>query len=260
MKNILIAVGVGALLASCATAPQQNDRLNQARADVQALSQDPLAQQAASKDLESARGHLQEADAAFAQKKPATEVDHLAYLAQREAEAGEARVQEARSRQEVARADEQRNKVLLDARSQEADVAKTKLMATQAELAALQAKHTDRGTVVTLNDVLFDTGQATLKPGADLTIERLAAFMKTNPQARVMIEGYTDSRGSDEYNDALSERRADSVENALVRRGVSSESVKAVGRGKAYPVASNETPEGRQQNRRVEIIFSDAPG
>jgi outer membrane protein OmpA-like peptidoglycan-associated protein len=76
----------------------------------------------------------------------------------------------------------------------------------------------------------------------------------------VVIEGHTDSRGSDEYNDALSERRADAVAAALVRRGVSPDSVTSVGRGKAYPVASNATPEGRQQNRRVEIVFSDASG
>jgi outer membrane protein OmpA-like peptidoglycan-associated protein len=169
-------------------------------------------------------------------------------------------VQEARSRQEVAHAAEQREHVLLDARSQEANAAKAQLATTQAELAALQAKQTERGMVVTLSDVLFDTGQSTLKPGADLTLDRLANFMKSNPQARVVIEGHTDSRGSDEYNDALSERRADAVAAALVRRGVSPDSVTSVGRGKAYPVASNATPEGRQQNRRVEIVFSDASG
>jgi outer membrane protein OmpA-like peptidoglycan-associated protein len=260
MKNYLIAAAVAALVASCASAPQRSDRIDQARAEIQTLSQDPLAQQAAAKDLEAARSRLQEAETALNQNKPPAEVDHLAYLAQRHAEAGEARVQEARSRQEVAHAAEQREHVLLDARSQEANAAKAQLATTQAELAALQAKQTERGMVVTLSDVLFDTGQSTLKPGADLTLDRLANFMKSNPQARVVIEGHTDSRGSDEYNDALSERRADAVAAALVRRGVSPDSVTSVGRGKAYPVASNATPEGRQQNRRVEIVFSDASG
>jgi outer membrane protein OmpA-like peptidoglycan-associated protein len=258
MKSTLIAVAAVALLASCASAPQRSDRLEQARAEIQTLSQDPLTQQAAAKDLEAARSRVQQAEMALAQKRP--EVDHLAYLALRHAETGEARVQEVRAHQEVARAEEQRNRVLLDARSQEADAAKAKLVATQAELAALQAKQTDRGLVVTLGDVLFDTAQSTLKPGAHLTLDRLASFMQSNPQARVMIEGHTDSRGSDEYNDALSERRADAVAAALSRRGVSPDRVKSIGRGKAYPVASNDTPEGRQQNRRVEIIFSDASG
>lgn len=259
-RNILVAAAVATLLAACATAPQRSDRLEQARAEIATLAQDPLTQQAAAKDLEAARSRLQQADTALAAKKPPDEVDHLAYLAQRHAEAGEARVQAARSRQEVAQAQAQRDKVLLQAREQETDAAKAKLAASQAALAALQAKQTDRGMVVTLGDVLFDTGQAVLKPGADLTIDRLATFMKENPQSRVIIEGHTDSVGSDEYNDALSERRADAVASALLRRGVPADSVRAIGRGKAFPVASNATPAGRQQNRRVEIVFSDASG
>jgi outer membrane protein OmpA-like peptidoglycan-associated protein len=260
MKNTLMATAVAALLASCASAPERSDRLEQARTEVQTLSQDPLAQQVASKDLEAARSRLQEAQVALEQKKPAEVVDHLAYLAQRAAQTGEARVQEAHSRQEIARAEEQRNRVLLEARAQETDAAKAKLAASQAELADLKAKQTDRGLIVTLGDVLFDTAQATLKPGADLTLDRLARYMKDNAQARVVIEGHTDSVGSDEYNDALSQRRADAVAAALIRRGVSPDSVRAIGRGKAYPVATNDTAAGRQQNRRVEIIFSDTSG
>lgn len=260
MKNLLVIGAVAAALAGCASAPQRSDRLEAARTEVQTLAQDPLAPQAASKDLEQARQRLQQADTALEQKQPPAVIDHLAYLAQRHAEAGEARVQEARSRQEIARADEQRNRVLLEARAREADVAKAQLAATQAQLAELQAKQTDRGVVVTLGDVLFDSGRATLKPGADLTLDRLATYMSGNPQARVLIEGHTDNRGSDEYNDALSERRADAVAAALMRRGVPADNVKAVGRGKEYPVATNDTQAGRQQNRRVEIIFSDASG
>jgi outer membrane protein OmpA-like peptidoglycan-associated protein len=113
---------------------------------------------------------------------------------------------------------------------------------------------------VTLGDVLFDTGQASLKPGADLVLGRLANFLMNNPQTKIIIEGHTDSRGSDEYNEQLSERRARSVASALVSRGVTNDSFTTVGRGKDFPVASNDTPEGRQQNRRVEIIFSDSAG
>jgi len=131
---------------------------------------------------------------------------------------------------------------------------------TQQELAELKAKQTERGMVVTLSDVLFDTGQATLKPGADLTLDHLAHYLRDNPHTRVLIEGFTDSVGSDSYNEALSQRRADAVAGALVSRGVTEDAVRATGRGKSFPVASNDTAAGRQQNRRVQIVISDTSG
>jgi outer membrane protein OmpA-like peptidoglycan-associated protein len=234
---------------------------------IQSLSQEPLAQEAAGRDLEAARKSLQLAETAHQQKQPPAIVDHLAYIARRHAEAGEARVLEARSRQEVARAEEDRNKILMQARNREtqnaqsqAQTAQAQLASAQQQLADLQAKKTDRGVVVTLGDVLFDTGQATLKPGANLALTRLATFLNANPQTRILIEGHTDSRGSDEYNEVLSERRARAVATELMSRGISADQLQPLGRGKGYPVASNDTPEGRQQNRRVEIVFSDSSG
>jgi OmpA-OmpF porin, OOP family len=91
-------------------------------------------------------------------------------------------------------------------------------------------------------------------------LNRLATFLSANPQTRILIEGHTDSRGSDEYNEVLSERRAKAVATELMSRGISPDQVQTLGRGKSYPVASNDTPEGRQRNRRVEIVFSDTSG
>lgn len=302
MRQVILIGVAAAVLAACATVPQRNDQVEQARAEIDTLAQEPLAQQAAGRDLAAARESLQQAEVAQQHDEAPGIVDHLAYIAMRHAQAGEARVSEARARQEVARAQEDRNKILLDSRTREArnaqaqaqnaqaqaqsaqaqaqsaqadaqnaqaqaDLAKdaalsaqAQLASTQQQLADLQAKKTARGMVVTLGDVLFDTGQATLKPGADRVIGRLAAFLNANPQTKIMIEGHTDSRGSDEYNDALSERRARAVADALSSRGVAQDSLRTLGRGKAYPVASNDTPEGRQQNRRVEIVFSDSAG
>jgi outer membrane protein OmpA-like peptidoglycan-associated protein len=260
MRKVIVVGAVAAVMAACASAPQRSEELEQARAEIQTLSQDPLAQQSAGKDLEAARKALQDADDALRQKKPPAIVDHYAYLAKRHAEAGEARVSEAHSRQEVARAQGDRNKILLESRSREAQNAQAQLANAQQQLADLQAKQTDRGVVVTLGDVLFDTGQATLKPGADLAINRLATYLSANPHTKVLIEGHTDSRGSDAYNEALSERRAHAVAVALESRGIPADQVQPMGRGKGYPVASNDTPEGRQQNRRVEIVFSDESG
>jgi outer membrane protein OmpA-like peptidoglycan-associated protein len=267
MKRVILVGATAIVLAACASAPQRSEQLEKARAQIQTLSQDPLAQQAAGRDLEAARKSLQQAEIALQQKQPLATVDHLAYLARRHAEAGEARVSEAHSRQEVARAQEDRNKILMDARSREAQNAQSQSQSAQAQLASaqqqladLQAKKTDRGMVVTLGDVLFDTGQATLKPGANLALNRLAIFLSANSQTKIIVEGHTDSRGSDEYNEVLSERRARAVATELMSRGISTDQLQTLGRGKGYPVASNDTPEGRQQNRRVEIVFSDASG
>jgi outer membrane protein OmpA-like peptidoglycan-associated protein len=114
--------------------------------------------------------------------------------------------------------------------------------------------------VLTLSDVLFDTGQATLKPGAALALDRLGKFLQENPETKVIIEGHTDSQGSDEFNMDLSNRRAQTVAQAMTTRGIAADRFQPMGRGEAFPVASNDTAAGRQQNRRVEIIFSDPKG
>ena len=267
MNKIIVVTGLAALLAACASAPQRNDQLEQARVEVQNLSADPLAQQAASDDLAAARASLDQADGAFQQKAPPEKVDQLAYLATRHAQAGEARISEARARQEVAKAQHDRDHILIAAREHETQQAKTETAVAQSQLANarqelldLQAKQTNRGLVMTLSDVLFDTGRATLKPGADRDLDRLAKALKDNGNTRVMIEGHTDSVGGDDYNQVLSEKRAESVADALQMRGVPADRYQVKGLGKAFPVASNDTQAGRQQNRRVEIIFSDESG
>jgi len=248
------------VLSGCASAPQRSSELDAARAQVESLAREPLAQQAAPQDLQSARTELAQGEQALQEKRPMTEVDHFAYLARRSAEAGQARVEEIQAKQQLAAAQSDRNAILLAARAREADIVRSQLAATQQRLADLQAKKTDRGMVVTLGDVLFDSGQATLKPGANLVLDRLVTFMAQNPQTKVRIEGHTDSTGSADFNQALSQRRADAVAMALENRGLSSDRVTAIGRGQDFPVASNSSAAGRQQNRRVEIVFSDATG
>jgi outer membrane protein OmpA-like peptidoglycan-associated protein len=274
MKKLLIVGAVTAALAACATAPQRSEQVEQARTEIQTLSQDPLAQQAAGSDLDAARKTLEKAELALQQKQPPAVVDHYAYIAKRHAEAGEARAAEAHSKQEIARANDERNQIVMQARNRDAanaqaaaEAAKNQAAAAQAQLASaqqqladLQAKQTDRGMVVTLGDVLFDTGKATLKPGAMSAINRLANFLSQNSNTKVLVEGHTDSVGSDDYNIGLSERRARAVATELESRGIADSQIQTLGRGKDMPVATNGTPEGRQQNRRVEIVFSDTSG
>jgi outer membrane protein OmpA-like peptidoglycan-associated protein len=260
MNRIIYTATAAALLAACASAPQHSDQLDRARAATLTLSQDPMAQQAAADDLAAARGALQQADAALQQKRPIAEVDHFAYLSERHAQAGEARVAAAQAQAQVNNASLDRSRVLLEARAREAANAKEQLAETQRQLADLQAKQTDRGVVVTMGDVLFDTGRATLKPGAVAVLDRLAAYLQANPQTRLLIEGHTDSTGSEATNEVLSQRRADTVASALIERGVSAQNLRAVGKGESLPVASNDTAAGRQQNRRVEVVLSDHDG
>jgi outer membrane protein OmpA-like peptidoglycan-associated protein len=108
-----------------------------------------------------------------------------------------------------------------------------------------------------LGDALFSSGRADLQPGANGHLGRLVAFLNRYPNRTVIIEGYTDSVGNDDYNRGLSERRAGAVRSYLVDQGVSSARLTASGKGASDPVASNDTASGRQQNRRVEVIISD---
>ncbi|HUA22949.1 MAG TPA: OmpA family protein [Steroidobacteraceae bacterium] len=275
---LMTAVG----LAACATPPQRNDQLEQARMAVQSLEQDPDAQIAAAADLHDARNNLQNADAAFERHESPEHVTYLAYLADREAQTGEEHASAYRANQEIARGNEERNRIVLESRNQEVQQAReaeasqaeqTQLARQQAEqaqaelqkerqdLAALKARQTRRGLELTFaSDVLFDTASATLKPGANLQLNRLADYMRASPRTRILIEGYTDNRGSADYNEELSERRAQAVANALTTEGVDADRVQTVGRGKDFPIATNATPAGRQQNRRVDIVLSDASG
>ena len=143
--------------------------------------------------------------------------------------------------------------VLAQARNQEAEAARSRADSLEQELKDLKAQRTDRGLVLTLGDVLFDTGKSTLKPGAYATIDRLATALREEPTRKVMIEGHTDSDGADDYNMRLSQDRANSVGSYLQSRGVNHQRIVVLGFGESRPIAPNTTPDGKQQNRRVEL-------
>jgi len=150
------------------------------------------------------------------------------------------------------------------AKKLEAEMARIKIEEAMAqrkqlenELRELKAKQTDRGVVLTLGDILFETGKAALMPGAKRTMNIIADFLKKYPKRNILIEGFTDSVGGEKYNLKLSQQRAQSVRAALTIRGIISERIALKGYGERFPVASNRTEAGKQQNRRVEIIILD---
>jgi len=158
---------------------------------------------------------------------------------QAEAEADRLRQEAENQRQEAIRQKEEMRARLLNALNQ-----------------VLETKDTERGLVVNMPDVLFDSGQYTLKPAARERLARISGIIGAYPDLKLQIEGYTDSIGSDEYNQRLSEKRAGSVRDYLVDSGVSINNVMAQGMGKSDPIADNKTAAGRKLNRRVEMIVS----
>ena len=120
----------------------------------------------------------------------------------------------------------------------------------------LETRETARGLIVNLSDVLFDVDKATLKPGAREKLARVAGILGSHPDLKIEIEGHADSTGSEDHNQRLSERRAESVRAYMGQQGIANAVVSAVGFGESRPVATNGTAAGRQQNRRVEIIVT----
>lgn len=152
------------------------------------------------------------------------------------------------------------------AQSAEADAARTEANAARDEAASLRAAmadykmtQTQLGATLVLQDVVFETGKADLKPGAADRLRPLASYLQANNQVQVRIDGHTDAQGGDAYNQQLSEARAGSVRAALVSMGVDGGRIQAIGHGKADPVASNTDAAGRQQNRRVEVTLVGQP-
>lgn len=140
----------------------------------------------------------------------------------------------------------------------DANAARLEMESMRAKLTELQTKETERGLVVTLGDVLFEVDRAAIKPGATRALDQLAEALRSDRDASITIEGHTDSTGSRDYNMDLSTRRVDSVRAYLVTHGVDPGKITARGLGPDYPVASNATEAGRQQNRRVEVIVNSS--
>ena len=278
--KLTAAISLALAMAACASAPQPNLALENARSAVRSAEADPNVATYAALDMHTARSELDAAEAAAAARDEngiaqpaylATQTAHLAQL-KASAKANDARVAAGKAdrdqiqlsarTKEVGSALSARDQAMQKAADADAarDQATQQTAAVQAELDALKAKPTDRGLVLTLGDVLFDTGKADLNPGAARNLDQLVQFLTDHPERRVEIDGYTDNVGTDSFNLDLSQRRADTVRNVLVNRGIDSSRIVSRGYGKDFGVASNVDSGGRQLNRRVEIVIGGVDG
>jgi outer membrane protein OmpA-like peptidoglycan-associated protein len=300
MKRAPVQFVAAALMfiAGCTAVPLANEQaLESARSTYREVAADQEVQLRAPVELALAERALAQAEKSWRDRAPADLVAHQAYLAQQRARIAQNTAQYRKSEATVAVSGEQRNRVLLQAREQEAQNARLQARAAEqraeqsgieaqsraqqfpttasaaqersaaaeltrdlrnlkSQIGGLKSQQTERGWVLTLrNDDLFDSGSSTLKPGARRAMDSLAEFMSRYPEREIAIEGFTDSTGTTEANRRLSESRAAAVKSALVARGIEPSRIDSRGYGPAFPVASNETPTGRQQNRRVEIVI-----
>lgn len=322
-RTLTAAMATALFVAACASGPERLPALEQARSAYSAASSNPQVNQLAAVELERAGAALRDAERAWSDERDQVAVRHLAYLARQRAEIAQQVARARSNEQAIASASTERERVRLEARTREADLAEQRgeaakreaLLAQQrseaarqealqaqrsaerlrqeaeaarqqtteaqrsaaaeaeranveaerakrlqAQLEQLSAKQTPRGYVITLGDILFDVDRAELRSGARRSLERLAEFARDNPERRFEIDGFTDSQGSAEYNMGLSDRRANAVRQALIGLGVPANRIDVKAFGPAFPIASNDTPAGRQLNRRVEVVISDANG
>ena len=276
MKNLRylpMTLIAAAIISGCSATPKNanlteaHDSFNNARTNADISNQ-------ASLELKEASDTLNKADEAFKDDEDEQAVNHLAYIATQQVAIARETAKRKISEIASANATAKRDEVRLAARTAEADAAERQLAAAGAntardqaliaqqeqQLKELNAEKTERGYLITLGDVLFRTNRAQLEPGGLRNVEKLADFLNQYQSYKVLIEGHTDSTGSHNYNQELSDRRAYSVRMALVDRNVGSDRIKTRGYAEEYPVADNDTAANRQLNRRVEIVVSDITG
>jgi outer membrane protein OmpA-like peptidoglycan-associated protein len=278
-KQTLIASGVAiALLSGCSSTPESMSEIDQLRQRYEQLAGSSDAEKHAPVVLNEAERSVDALDRLVDENASDNKIDHQVYLTGRKLDVVEATIALNKANATVANAEVERKDILLNARTREAEQAKAEAARLNAEAQAakdyaelmaarakeleetvdnLTAKETERGLVLSLDNILFEFDKATVKPGAERTLEKVSEFLNEYPDREIIVEGFTDSTGNDDYNLQLSERRAEAVKNALTQYQVTENRVQTKGYGEAYPVASNDTDPGRLQNRRVEIVIAD---
>jgi outer membrane protein OmpA-like peptidoglycan-associated protein len=259
MKTLryLILITVLGLFAGCAAvAPQE---LVDARTAYQQASVGPAAQLAPA-ELHQAQAALVLAEQSFEKDPKSYKTRDLAYVAERKAQLAAASGVMAADKERKADADaafEKKQTELVKQGKEDLSDSEARTAAALAELARLgEVREEERGLVVTLSgNILFRSGESSLMPTANEKLNQMARALLEVGGRNLIVEGYTDSQGSASYNQNLSQRRADTVRNYIVTRGYPSDRIRSIGMGEGSPIADNGSPEGRANNRRVEIVI-----
>lgn len=257
-------VALALLLGACSSTPIEPNLYEQARADYRRASNDARVAQLAPQELAQARLALRQAKNAWDNHAEDEEILRLSHIAKQQVAIADEKVRLKQAEDRYASLSRERDRLLVARRDLEVQRAQQLAQAAQAhsqqleqQLDALHAKDTERGKVLSLDNLVFSTGSAEVSEGGEHRLQQLANILVQNPDQDVMIEGFTDSVGSEASNRALSQRRAEAIRDALVSMGVASSRIDVRGYGEAFPVADNDTAVGRQMNRRVEIVIAD---
>ena len=247
-------------LAGCAGHHNSDQALQQAASDFQTVKEDSNVLRIAPKDVIRAGESLARADRLSSYWGSGDDVEHYAYLSQRYSEIAREHTQQVLNEERAAKLELERQRLQLALREAKLLSVQQQGQWLEEQIISLATTQTDRGLVMTLGDVLFDTGEADLKNSANRTVLKLVQFLQLNPKRVVRIEGYTDSTGGEQENLKLSRDRAQAVADVLVDLGIDDKRIQVEGYGDQYPVEVNASERGRAQNRRVEIVFSDDKG
>jgi len=287
MKRTMLVLGIGAaMLYGCASTPAPVE-LVEARRAYNRVHDGP-AQALVPAQVLAAQQALNRAEQAYMDAPDAQRTKDLAYIAHRRAQLAEAQaaiVVDHRDGQQAAADVDQMRKYTQERTTAELSQARAEVASAREVLSAkddqltaeqrarraaekrasdaiaslekiAMVKEEERGLVITLNGaVLFATGQSTLLPIAADRLQQVAEALNDNPQGKIVVEGHTDSTGPLSLNEELSRRRAEAVREFLVHHGVTADRIRSVGLGPSRPVADNKSPEGRANNRRVEIVI-----
>jgi outer membrane protein OmpA-like peptidoglycan-associated protein len=281
----MLGAGIAGLIALGCGAAGPTPELLTAR-NAYATARNGEAAQLNPKGVHDAYKSLQAAETAHADDAGSSKEKHFAYIATRKSELAISQASESLARKEQARADQtyesgleqqteqasqqstqyaqqltqtqqalQQNSQALQQEQQRLEEARRQAERARTELRQMEALKEEQGRlVINLSGVLFETGGAQLSPLAQNRLETVARALAAYPDRPIIVEGHTDAQGSDEANRSLSQQRADAVRQYLEQHGVAPEQIRSIGKGESEPVASNDTPDGRANNRRVEIV------